>query len=145
MNSKRSRSILLIAGTVLSAGILGCPSVAPGPEAVLEGTWELIPTDLPPQLAKCLVTFNSRGDVTRVKFTLVDETTITWNNPPSETEVDGDQVFVSGTTGNNKLTFDGTLDSETEPTIADGEFTIDVTFRDVTISEQAGEAILVKQ
>ena len=112
---------------------------------MLEGTWKLIPTDLPPQLVECLVTFNVRGDLARVKFTRVDENTITWNNPPSETTVDGDQISISVTMGDDSLTFEGTLDSETEPESAEGEFSVSVTSGGVTISEQAGEAILVKQ
>jgi len=111
----------------------------------MEGTWELIPTNLPPELAECLLTFNLRGGLARVKFTLVDETTITWNNPPSETTVDGDQISITVTTGDDSLTFEGTLDSETEPDSAEGEFTVTATFEDISISEQAGEAVLVRQ
>lgn len=144
MISKRISHTLSIATSVLLVGLCGCP-LEPPEASVMEGTWELIPTQLPPELAECLLTFNQRGDLRRVKFTLVDETTITWNNPPSETTVDGDQISITVTTGDDSLTFDGTLNSETEPDSAEGEFTVTATFGDVSISEQAGPAILVRQ
>ena len=145
MTANRSRPIFLIAATIVPAGILGCPQLEPATESVLAGTWEVIPSNPPPQLTKSLVTFNSRGDIARVKFTLTDQTTITWNSFSSGTSIHGDQIHISATTGGNNLSFDGTLNSGIEPTIADGEFTVSVTFEDVSISERAGEAILVKQ
>jgi hypothetical protein len=144
MITKRFSRTLKFATSLLFVSVCGCP-FEPPEAAVLEGTWELIPTALPPELAECLLTFNFRGDLARVKFTLMDETTITWNNPPSETIVDGDQISITVETFNNSLTFEGALDSETEPESAEGEFSVSATFGDVTISEQAGEAILVRQ
>ena len=144
MISKRISHTLNIATSLLLVSLCGCPLVPPE-ASVMEGTWELIPTNLPPELAECLLTFNLRGGLARVKFTLVDETTITWNNPPSETTVDGDQISITVTTGDDSLTFEGTLDSETEPDSAEGEFTVTATFEDISISEQAGEAVLVRQ
>jgi len=144
MISTRISHTLNITTSLLLVSLCGCP-FEPPEASVLEGTWELVPTNLPPELAECLLTFNLRGDLARVKFTLVDETTITWNNPPSETTVNGDQISFTVATRGNSLTFEGTLDSESEPESAEGEFTVSATFEDVTISEQAGEAILVKQ
>lgn len=144
MIAKRNRSTFLIATCILPVGILGCPALEPPPESVLAGTWELTSTEAPSQLDECIVTFNSFGHIAQVKFTLVDERIITWNNPPSAVTVEGDQISVSATPGDSELTFVGTLDSETEPTRAEGEITINATFGDVTISE-TGEAMLVKQ
>lgn len=147
MKTRRVRSMVLVAAGVLTVGILGgCPGLLPGPESVLEGTWELIPSDtLNPQLAHWYLTFDSKGDLTQVKYTFVDQTTVTWNDPLGAVDVDGTQVHISSTQSGNGLTFDGTLDSETEPTIATGSLTSNLIFGDIQISDSQGEATLVKQ
>lgn len=147
MKTRRVRPMVLAAAGVLLAGILGgCPGLLPGPESVLEGTWELVPSvALNPQLAHWYLTFDSRGDLTQVKYTFVDLTTVTWNDPQGTVDVDGTQVHISSTKSGNGLTFDGTLDSETEPTIAAGNLTANVIFGDIHISTSQGEATLVKQ
>lgn len=146
MKARRIRSMVLIGVGVLSAGIFGCPGWTPWPASVLEGTWELIPSDtLNPQLAHWYLTFDSRGDLTQVKYTFVDLTTVTWNNPQGRVDVDGTQVHISSTKSGNGLTFDGTLDSETEPATAAGNLTANLIFADIHISTSQGEATLVKQ
>ncbi|MCO6438380.1 MAG: hypothetical protein J5J06_14900 [Phycisphaerae bacterium] len=146
MNAIRSRPTLLVAASVLLAGILGCPGVVPPPEAVLEGTWELIPSDdVDSRLTGSFLAFDSNGDLARVTLTFDDETTVRLNYPPASTSLDGDQVHISITFVGNSLTFDGTLDSETEPTMATGEVTRRLILGDVTISETQGEATLIRQ
>lgn len=146
MKTKRIRSIALFAAGLLSAGIFGCPGLMPAPESVLEGTWELIPSDtLNPQLAHWYLTFDSSGELTQVRYTFVDLTTVTYNNPPGSVSVDGSEVHISSTQSGNGLTFDGTLDSETEPTLAIGNLTANVVFGEIQISVSQGEATLLKQ
>lgn len=146
MTAKQKRSTLLIAASMLPVGNFGCGQPSPPPEAVLEGTWELIPSEeVDPELTGSFLTFNSSGRLTQVTFTFTDETTVRWDNPPSETSVDGDQLHISVTQGGSDLLFDGTLDSETEPTSATGELTRNLTFGDITISESQGEGTLAKQ
>lgn len=146
MRATRNRSVVLIASSVLLVGIFGCPELAPPPEAVLEGTWELVPTiSFGPQLEHLYLTFDSDGDLSQVKYTFVDLTTVTWDYPPGSVSVDGDQVHISSTQSGNGLTFDGTLDSATDPTKADGEVTANLNVRSVHFSVSQGEARLVKQ
>jgi len=118
----------------------------PPPEAVLEGTWELTPSDeVDPRLTGSFLTFDSNGDLALVTLTFDDETTVRLNYPPVSTSLDGDQVHISITFFGNSLTFDGTLDSETEPTVATGEVTRILTLGYITITDSQGEATLVKQ
>lgn len=146
MNAKQCRSALLIAASMLAAGTFGCIELAPPPESVLEGTWELVPDEpLDPQLAHLYLTFDSYGNLAQVKFAFVDQTTVTWDYPPGSVNVDGDQVHISSTESGNGLTFDGTLDSATAPTTADGSLTSNLIFGDVHVSVSQGEATLVKQ
>ncbi len=139
--------MVLVAAGVLSVGILGgCPGLLPGPESVLEGTWELVPSvPLNPQLEHWYLTFDSRGNLSQVKYTFVDLTTVTWTHPRGSVSVDGDQVHISATQSGNGLNFYGTLDSKTEPTIATGSLTTNLIFGDVHVSLSEGDATLVKQ
>lgn len=146
MNSRRCRSVLLISASVLATGIVGCINLTPPPESVLEGTWELVPNvPFNPQLEHLYLTFDENGDVSQVKYTFVDLTTVTWGYPPGSVSVDGTQVHISFTKSGNGLTFDGTLDSETAPKTAAGSLTSNLIFGDVHISVSKGEATLVKQ
>lgn len=146
MKATRSRSTTLIASSLLLAGIFGCPELTPPPEAVLEGTWELVPAvSFGPQLEHLYLTFDSDGDLSQVKYTFVDLTTVTWDYPPGSVSVDGDQVHIFSTQSGNGLTFDGTLDSATDPTKADGEITANLIVKNVHFSVSQGEASLVRQ
>lgn len=146
MKAKRARSTFLVAVSVLLPGVFGCPSLTPPPEAVLEGTWELVPSvSTDPQLTRWHLTFDANGDLSQVRYTFVDETVVTLNYPPGSVNVDGAQIHISSTASGNGLTFDGTLDSETAPTRATGSLTSNVIFGDLKISVSQGEATLVKQ
>ena len=146
MTVKRSRSTLLIAASVLPAGIFGCPQILPPPEAALEGTWELIPDDtVDPRLTDWFLTFDSRGQLAEVTYTFVGGDTVTWHNPSGSIEVDEDQVHISVTFLTNGFTFEGTLDSTKEPNIATGVVSVTVTIGGIEISEEEAEGTLVKQ
>lgn len=146
MNATRNRLTVLMASSLLLTGILGCPELAPPPEAVLEGTWELVPSvSFGPQLEHLYLTFDSDGDLSQVKYTFVDLTTVTWDYPPGSVSVDGDQVHISATSSGNGLNFVGTLNSATDPTNADGEVTANLNVGSLRVSVSQGEASLVKQ
>ena len=147
MNAIRSRPTLLVAASVFLPGILvGCPGVLPPPEAAMEGTWELIPEDtVDPRLTDWFLTFDSRGELIEVEYTFVGGDTATWRNPSATTEVDEDQVRISMTFLTNGFTFEGTLDSTKEPTLATGLVSVTARIGDFEISEEEAAAILVKQ
>jgi hypothetical protein len=146
MTANQVGSILLIPALVLLACISGCPESAPPPESVLEGTWELIPSNKPDmRLTGCFLTFDSNGELTQVRYTLLDLATVTWNNPPGSVTVEGNQIHVSATQSGNGLTFDGTLDSDTAPTIAPGSLSANLIIGDVQMWVSQGEATLVRQ
>jgi hypothetical protein len=146
MNAHRGRSILLIAGNLLLAGNFGCIEMTPPPEAVLEGTWEVVPIDpLNLRLTHWYITFDSNGQLTQVRYTFVDFATVSWTDPHASVSVDGAHVHISATHSGNDLTFDGTLDSETAPTRAPGILTSNLYFGDLQITVSEGEATLVKQ
>jgi hypothetical protein len=146
MIAKQYYRVLFIACSVLPAGMSGCVPILPPPEAALEGTWELIPEDtVDPRLTDWFFTFDSRGRLTEVEYTIVGGDTVTWQNPSGSTEVDDDQVHISVTFPTNGITFDGTLDSTKEPTIATGVVSVTVTIGGIEISEEEAAATLVKQ
>lgn len=146
MTANRSPSIRLIAASVLLSGILGCVPILPPPEAALEGTWELVPSDtVDPRLTDWFLTFDSAGELARVTYTFVGGETVTWSNPPGSTNVEEDQVHVSVTVLGNGFTFDGTLDSVKTPSIATGTVSASIMIGGVEISVEQGEATLVKQ
>lgn len=146
MKAERVRSMILTSAGVLLAGVWGCVELPPPAESVLAGTWEIVSHEsLNPQLAHWYLTFDSDGELAQVRYTFVDLTTVTWDYPPGSTSVDGDQVQISSTKSGNGLTFDGTLDSATEPTQATGSLTSNLIFGDLQISVSKGEATLVKQ
>lgn len=146
MKTERVRSTFLVAVSALLPGVFGCPSLTPPPEAVLEGTWELVPSvSTEPQLTHWHLTFDANGHLSQVKYTFVDHTTVTLKYPPGSVSVDGDQIHISSTASGNGLTFDGTLNSETAPTSAAGTLTSNVIFGELEISVSQGEATLVKQ
>jgi hypothetical protein len=146
MIAKQYHLLLFIACSVLPSGMSGCVPILPPPEAALEGTWEVIPEDtVDPRLTDWFLTFDSQGRLTEVEYTFVGGDTATWHNPSGSTEVDEDQVHISVTFLTNGFTFDGTLDSTKEPTIATGVVTVTARIGDIEISEEEAEATLAKQ
>jgi hypothetical protein len=143
MKSNEIRLPLLIAASVLLAGVFGCPGLMPGPESVLEGTWELNQS-ADPAVTDWLLTFDSRGDLTEVSYEVAGVRK-TWTDPPATVSVDGDQVRIAATQSGNGLNFYGVLDSVTDPTIATGSLSANMVVGNLTISVPQGEATLVKQ
>lgn len=144
MKATRIRLTLLVAAGAPLVGIFGCDAMT-RPDSVLAGTWELIPSEPPnPEVSDWFLTFNSAGEMTELSFNFGDRT-ITWSDPRSSTSVDGDEVHISVTHNGQVMTFDGTLDSATEPTSADGSLTAIVIVDDVEISDAKGDATLIKQ
>jgi hypothetical protein len=146
MKTNGIRLSLLIGASALLAGVFGCPGLMPGPESVLEGTWELVPSDgFDAPLTNCLLTFDSRGELTEVSYVFENQTTVTWREAPASASVDGDQVHISATQSGNGLNFYGTLNSTTEPTSADGTLSVDLVIGSFSTSVSQGAATLVRQ
>jgi hypothetical protein len=143
MQANRS-STVLIAASVLLAGISGCCAIRTA-ESVLEGTWEIVVSNPLPHLTKTVMTFDCSGHMTHVSYTIDNENTITWNDPSSEVSVVGDQVHVSATQGPAGFTFDGTLNATGAPTEAPGKLDLNLNFGPVSLSLTQGDATLVKQ
>lgn len=144
MTVARSRLTLWVAAGLPLVGILGCGGL-PSPKSLLAGTWELIPSEPPnPEMKDWFLTFDTTGELTKVSFTLGDRT-ITWNDPTSATRVDDEELYISVAYLGQTLTFDGTLDSASEPTSADGSLTAKVAIGDVDIANSEGAASLVRR
>lgn len=137
------RSTVLIAASVLLAGICGCGTFSTG--SVLQGTWQLVVSNPPPLLTSCVITFNHDGNVSGVSYYFDDKATVTWNNPTNEVSVDGDQIHVSVMQFGQGFTFNGTLDTATAPTRASGKLDLDLSVANVDTSVLQGDATLVKQ
>ncbi len=142
--NKWNRLPLVLVGTALLVAMVGCPSPTPPPEAVLAGTWQLVPTEvLDPPLTSWLLTFDTDGNLTKVVYTFSDAATATWDNPPSATNVDGTSVYISVTNGANGLTFSGTLDSTN--TVITGTVTATLAVGNAIVTIDHGPATLTKQ
>jgi hypothetical protein len=141
---KWNRLPALVVGCALLLTMAGCPAPTPPPEAVLAGTWQLVPSQtFTPALTNWFLTFNSDGDLTQISYTFAGFATVTLNNPPSATNVNGSSVFISSTVSGNGLTFSGTLNSTN--TVATGTLSSNLVVGGVTISVDQGPATLTKQ
>jgi hypothetical protein len=138
-----TRWSLLIGASVLLAGTFGCLETA---DSVMEGTWELIPSqNTDPPLTDWFLTFDARGDLTKVVYTVGGALTVTWNDPKASVDLTGEELHISATYHGSGLTFDGTLNSSTAPTTATGDLSTNLALGGVTISVLQGQATLVKQ
>jgi hypothetical protein len=146
MTVNRTHVSLLVVTSAMLAGVFGCPGLMPRPESVLEGTWELIPGDgFDEPLTNCLLTFDSRGEITAVSYEFEGQSTVMWRDPPASVSVDGDQVHISATQSGNGLNFYGTLNSTTEPTSADGTLSANLVIGNFSTSVSQGTATLVRE
>lgn len=128
----------------LNSGCAGCLQPTPPPEAVLSGTWLLVPTpQTNPTINNMDITFDSNGVVTQLSYSLGESTSVTWSNPPNATNVDGSSVYVSITNGGSNVTFSGTLNSEN--TEATGNVTTNLIIGGITVSLDNGPATMTKQ
>lgn len=145
MKAKRLRSAVVIAASVLSVGIFGCPTLMPG-ESVLEGTWEIVPDagfDAP--LTNLFISFDGRDQLSEVSYRFTDGVGVTWRRPQNSTELEGDTLHVTCTVGPSGFTFDGTLNSGTTPTSAAGTLALNLELGNLSISMPQGPATLVRQ
>ena len=137
---------LIVTGLALTTVLLtGCPAPVPPPaEAVLAGTWRLEPGEqFTPPLSDWFLTFDSNGELTRVTYTFAGFATVTWNNPPAATTVNGSSVYISVSQSGNGLIFSGTLNSSN--TVATGTLSSNLVVGGITISVSQGPATLTKQ
>ena len=139
------RNAVVAGGLVLATALLGgCPAATTPPEAVLAGTWQLVPSEqFTPPLSDWFLTFDSNGELTKVSYTFAGFATVTWNNPPAATTVNGSSVYISTTQSGNGLTFSGTLNSTN--TVATGTLSSNLIVGGITISVNQGPATLTKQ
>ncbi len=132
---------LLMTATVLLFALGGCP-LQPA-DAVLAGTWKLNQS-ADPTVSDWLLTFDSRGNLTEVAYTVAG-VGINWNDPRASVSVNGTDVHISATQSGNGLNFYGTLDSTTEPTSATGDLSANMVVGNLTVSIPQGSATLIKQ
>jgi hypothetical protein len=94
--------------------VCGCPVVpAPGPEAVLEGTWSITPAE-PGDFADWdfEAVFDSSGDLTELSGTREDGATATLDTTGATTELDGAEVTISIPDAAGMRVFAGTLSAD---------------------------------
>ena len=147
MGSTKPRLVL---GTLLLALLSGCiwvafPDPEPPPEAVLEGTWQII-TENESDITELFWLFDANGDLIEIRYkisTPLGETTVTESNPTQETTVDADHVTIQVGFSNNNFLFEGTFNAAIDR--ADGQISINYNWFDTTISVDRGPASLVKQ
>ncbi len=144
MTGHAIRLPLLIAAGVALVGLGGCPQ-PPGDDSVLKGTWEVVPDDgFDEPLSDIFVTFDARDQVSQVAYTFTDGVTVTWRHPDGSTTVDAVTIGVTCTVGGNGFTFNGTLNSDTAPTNADGILALNLELGNLSVSMPQGPATLVK-
>jgi hypothetical protein len=144
MRANGNRLYLLIAASLLT-GILGCPGLLPL-DGLLTGTWQVVPDEgFNGPLTTLFITFDATDQLSHVSYTFENGMTLTWRNPDGSTELAGDTIHVTCTVGGNGFTFDGTLDSTTRPTSADGTLSLNLELGNLSVSMPQGPATLVKQ
>lgn len=136
-------SAVALAGVVSLAAMPGCAPPPPPPEAVLSGTWLLVPQIQPnPSIENFTLTFDSDGDLTQVSYQIGTQT-VTWDNPPAATNVDGSSVYIGITQGISTVAFNGTLNSDN--TVATGNLTSTLSAGGITVETDNGPATMTKQ
>ena len=122
--------------------VVGCPVVpAPGPEAVLEGTWSITPAD-PGEFEGFTyeARFNSSGDLVEINGTRPDGATASLGIDNATTTVDGSAVSISIPRLTGTRVFDGTL-SDDQNTIT-GSMTEDINLGDLEVTLPGGDLTL---
>jgi hypothetical protein len=137
----RRRALLLV--VPLLALMHGCAS--PPPEAILAGTWSLVPTNATiPALTTLLLTFDSNGNWTQVQYQIGSNATVTRSITTGDTTVNGSDVTISSSLGfGDTVSFAGTLDSTN--TVITGNITTILNSSGQTITINNGPATMTKQ
>jgi len=144
MRANGNQLSLLIAAGVILAGIGGCP--LPSGDTVLEGTWEVVPDEgFDGPLANLFITFDRSDQLSDVSYRFTNGATVTWHHPEGSTSVDEDTIDVTCTVGGNGFTYNGTLDSITAPTSADGALSLNLAMGNLSVSMPQGPATLIRQ
>ncbi len=122
--------------------VCGCPVVpAPGPEAVLEGTWSITPAE-PGDFADWdfEAVFDSNGDLTTLSGTREDGATATLDTAGATTELDESEVTISIPNDAGTRVFTGTL-SDDQNTIT-GSITQEIDLGDLEATLPGGDLAL---
>ncbi len=122
--------------------VVGCPLVpAPGPEAVLEGTWSITPAD-PGDFEGFTyeARFNSSGDLVEINGTRPDGATASLAINNATTTVDGSAVSISIPRLTGTRVFEGTL-SDDQNTIT-GSITDEIDLGDLEVTLPGGDLTL---
>ena len=139
--SKMGSVCLVAAGLGLLVVMPGCAwLVAPPPEAVLFGTWDLTP-DATTDLEQLQLTFDGDGVLTLITYRVTDSIPLTVLGPPSQTIVDEYGVTVVTTFSGNGLVFTGQLQGTT-PEQINGNLTALISVGSVVVSIDYGAATM---
>jgi hypothetical protein len=136
------RKVLNLFIVALLGFVCGCPvAPAPGPEAVLEGTWSITPTE-PGDFADWdfEAVFDSSGDLTTLSGTREDGATATLDTTGATTELDESEVTISIPDAAGTRVFTGTL-SDDQNTIT-GSITQEIDLGDLEATLPGGDLAL---
>lgn len=134
-----ARLFTMISGIAVTMGG-GCGfSVAPPPEAILQGVWELTNSQF--GLSKRILEFDGQGRLSKSK-TIIGSITITDSDQHRLTRVDGSNVRIE-TTGN--LIFEGTLNDSLTEIIGKLTTEFEIPFTGIQVMVDNGDAKLTKQ
>lgn len=127
--------------------LCGCPFNFFGNNSTsfLNGTWQITGAAVSSEVTNFLVTFNSSGDITEVRYTYNNATvTIEGNAIAGDAEVDGSDVNITADWGGNStLFFDGTVNDSQD--VMTGSLSYSIVIGAVTIQSPPAAATLTKQ
>jgi len=127
-------------GLTVCALCSGCLPWVIGQSSPLEGTWQVNADQ--PSLTQMLVTFNSRGRLTKVTYQIGELATVEETLTTGYGEVAGDAVSIQGTFGPSTFEFTGTFDEDR--TRIDGRLTTELTLPLLRITIDNGPASLTR-
>ena len=139
------RFLVLLGATALLAGVLGCPTPTPTPpaEAVLAGTWSLVPEqELVPALENWTLSFDADGNLSQISYKFAGVAQVTLNDPPGATNVTGNDAFISATIQGSGFQFSGPFNSD--KTRIDGTLSSNLVVGGATVTVDRGAASLTK-
>ncbi len=137
-----TRRCLSLVATLLLVFAVGCPLVpAPGPEAVLEGTWTVTPAD-PGEFEGFMyeARFDSNGNLVEISGTRPDGATASLVVENATTTVDGNDVTVSIARLTGATVFSGTLSGDQNTIV--GSITDEIDLGNLEVSLPGGDLTL---